>query len=75
MRRPGCRLVSRSSGDDSDSDNDQSDDNDHVRGWKLNGPFPATDRRTLQELSLPKENFLYLLTPEIPPVLLNGEEK
>ena len=48
---------------------------DVTRGWKLNAPFPATDRRTLQELNLPKENFLYLLTPEIPPILLNGEDK
>ena len=38
-----------------------------------NAPFPATDRRLLSELNLPKENFLYLLTPEIPPILLNGE--
>jgi len=45
-----------------------------LRGWKLNAPFPATDRRTLQELNLPKENFLYLLTPEIPPILLNGDD-
>ena len=48
---------------------------DVTRGWKLNAPFPATDRRTLQELNLPKENFLYLLTPEIPPILLNGEDR
>ena len=40
-------------------------------GGKLNAPSPATDRRTLQELNLPKENFLYLLTPEIPPILLD----
>jgi len=44
-----------------------------LRGWKGNAPFPATDRRLLSELNLPKENFLYLLTPEIPPILLNGE--
>jgi len=46
-----------------------------LRGWKGNAPFPATDRRHLSELNLPKENFLYLLTPEIPPVLLNGENE
>ena len=40
-----------------------------------NAPFPATDRRLLSELNLPKENFLYLLTPEIPPILLNGENE
>ena len=45
-----------------------------LRGWKGNAPFPATDRRHLSELNLPKENFLFLLTPEIPPVLLNGEK-
>merc|ERR1719342_1586419 len=46
-----------------------------LRGWKGNAPFPATDRRLLSELNLPKENFLYLLTPEIPPILLNGENE
>merc|ERR1719474_2026519 len=46
-----------------------------LRGWKGNVPFPATDRRLLSELNLPKENFLYLLTPEIPPILLNGENE
>ena len=45
-----------------------------LRGWKGNALFPATDRRLLSELNLPKENFLYLLTPEIPPILLNGEK-
>ena len=45
-----------------------------LRGWKGNAPSPATDRRHLSELNLPKENFLFLLTPEIPPVLLNGEK-
>jgi len=29
----------------------------------------------LQELNLPKENFLYLLTPEIPSQLTNGDEE
>ena len=27
------------------------------------GVFPITDRRKLSELNLPKENFLYLVTP------------
>lgn len=46
-----------------------------LRGWKGNVPFPLTDRRLLQELNLPKENFLYLLTPEIPSLLTNGDEE
>jgi len=45
-----------------------------LRGWKGNAVFPLTDRRLLQELNLPKENFLYLLTPEIPSQLQNGDE-
>ena len=45
-----------------------------IRGWQGNAPFPATDRRQLSEMNLPKENFLYLLTPEVPPILLNGEK-
>jgi len=41
-----------------------------IRGWAGNSPFPPADRRLLSELNLPKENFLYLLTPELPaPVL------
>ena len=36
-----------------------------IRGWQGNAPFPATDRRLLSEMNLPKENFLYLLTPEV----------
>lgn len=46
-----------------------------LRGWKGNAVFPLTDRRLLQELNLPKENFLYLLTPEIPSQLSNGDEE
>lgn len=47
-----------------------------VRGWKGNVPFPMTDRRLLSEMNLPKENFLYLLTPEIPAAnLQNGEDQ
>merc|ERR550519_469966 len=46
-----------------------------LRGWKGNTPFPLSDRRLLQELNLPKENFLYLLTPEIPSQLQNGDEE
>ena len=45
-----------------------------LRGWKGNAVFPLTDRRLLQELNLPKENFLYLLTPEIPAQMTNGDE-
>jgi len=39
-----------------------------LRGWGANYQFPPTDRRLLSELNLPKENFLHLLTPEIPVV-------
>merc|ERR1719150_1265492 len=39
-----------------------------LRGWKGAAPFPLTDRRLLSEMNLPKENFLYLLTPELPTV-------
>jgi FAS-associated factor 2 len=46
-----------------------------LRGWKGNAVFPLTDRRLLQELNLPKENFLYLLTPEIPAQMTNGDEE
>merc|ERR550532_2440712 len=45
-----------------------------LRGWKGNAPFPATDRRHLSELNLPKENFLYLLTPELPTVTPGTED-
>lgn len=34
-----------------------------LRGLKVNSVFPMTDRRKLNELNLPKENFLYLVTP------------
>merc|ERR1719369_688929 len=44
-----------------------------LRGWKSNTPFPMTDRRLLSEMNLPKENFLFLLTPDIPPELQNGD--
>jgi len=44
-----------------------------LRGWKGNTPFPYTDRRLLSEMNLPKENFLFLLTPDIPPSLQNGD--
>jgi len=44
-----------------------------LRGWKANSPFPFTDRRLLSEMNLPKENFLFLLTPDIPPELQNGD--
>merc|ERR1719154_88185 len=37
-----------------------------IRGWAGNSLLPPLDRRYLSELNLPKENFLYLLTPEIP---------
>merc|ERR550519_2433667 len=40
-----------------------------LRGWKGAAPFPVTDRRLLSEMNLPKENFLYLLTPDLPAVL------
>jgi len=36
-----------------------------LRGFKVN-VFPMSDHRKLHELSLPKENFLYLLTPTSP---------
>jgi len=36
-----------------------------LRGFKVN-VFPMSDHRKLSELSLPKENFLYLLTPTSP---------
>ena len=39
-----------------------------IRGWKIHNVFPMTDRRKLSELNLPKENFLYLVTPT------NGED-
>jgi len=47
----------------------------NLRGWKGNAPFPTTDSRLLSELNLPKKNYLYLLTPKIPPapILHNGE--
>lgn len=44
-----------------------------LRGWKGAAPFPNTDRRLLSEMNLPKENFLYLLTPELPTVASNAE--
>jgi len=40
-----------------------------IRGWTGNTMYPATNRRLLSELNLPKENFLYLLTPEVPVVV------
>jgi len=45
-----------------------------LRGWKGAAPFPVTDRRLLSEMNLPKENFLYLLTPELPTVAPGNEE-
>jgi len=45
-----------------------------LRGWKGAAPFPLTDRRLLSEMNLPKENFLYLLTPELPTVTPATEE-
>jgi len=45
-----------------------------LRGWAGNSHLPATDRRVLSELNLPKENFLYLLTPDLPNTL-NGEQE
>lgn len=36
-----------------------------LRGFKVN-VFPMSDHRKLNELNLPKENFLYLLTPTSP---------
>lgn len=36
-----------------------------LRGFKVN-VFPMSDHRKLSELNLPKENFLYLLTPTSP---------
>ena len=74
-KRLECRPVNRSSGTGLWWQWCHDNDDGVTRGWKLNAPFPATDRRTLQELNLPKENFLYLLTPEIPPILLNGDDK
>ena len=44
-----------------------------LRGWAGNSHLPANDRRVLSELNLPKENFLYLLTPDLPNTL-NGEQ-
>ncbi|XP_023321566.1 FAS-associated factor 1 [Eurytemora carolleeae] len=44
-----------------------------IRGWSANSMFPPSDRRLLSELNLPKENFLYLLTPEIPAVVAEPE--
>jgi len=37
-----------------------------IRGWSGNSHLPPSDRRLLSELNLPRENFLYLLTPDIP---------
>jgi hypothetical protein len=37
-----------------------------LRGWSGNSLLPPLDRRYLSELNLPRENFLYLLTPDIP---------
>jgi hypothetical protein len=45
-----------------------------LRGWKGAAPFPVTDRRLLSEMNLPKENFLYLLTPELPTVTPGTED-
>jgi len=45
-----------------------------LRGWKGAAPFPVTDRRLLSEMNLPKENFLYLLTPELPTVAPGTED-
>ena len=48
-----------------------------LRGWSTaSSPlFLPTDSRRLAELHLPKENFLYLLTPEIPALVdLNGDD-
>lgn len=46
-----------------------------LRGWKGAAPFPVTDRRLLSEMNLPKENFLYLLTPELPASVPNTEDE
>ena len=47
-----------------------------LRGFKVN-VFPMSDHRKLSELNLPKENFLYLLTPtnseEAAAMATNGE--
>jgi len=47
-----------------------------LRGFKVN-VFPMSDHRKLSELNLPKENFLYLLTPtnseEAEAMTTNGE--
>jgi len=44
-----------------------------LRGWATDTPFPQTDRRLLSELNLPKENFLSLMTPEIPPIAASSQ--
>merc|ERR1719334_171770 len=44
-----------------------------LRGWKGAAPFPVTDRRLLSEMNLPKENFLYLLTPDLPALVADEE--
>lgn len=44
-----------------------------LRGFKVN-VFPMSDHRKLSELSLPKENFLYLLTPTSPEEASGGGE-
>jgi len=46
-----------------------------LRGWSGAAPFPLTDRRLLSEMNLPKENFLYLITSEIPSNLQNGDQE
>jgi len=46
-----------------------------LRGWKGAVPFPVTDRRLLSEMNLPKENFLYLLTPELPTLAPNPDQE
>ena len=46
----------------------------NLTGWQSNSPHViVTDRRRLSHLSLPKENFLRLLVPEISASGTNGE--
>jgi len=46
-----------------------------IRGWSGNSHVIPTDRRVLSELNLPKENFLYLLTPDVASASMNTSEQ
>jgi hypothetical protein len=46
-----------------------------LSGFRGSSSVPATDRRKLTDLNLPKENFLLLETPETPEAVVNGSKE